>query len=158
MNWQEVCENSYLKNLPFKIELNRFGQVVMSPAKNQHSLYQGEIEYLLRTLNKAGKAYPECPIQTTDGVKVADVVWISPARYQQIKNEEICLVAPEICVEVKSASNTQAELQEKRNLYLTAGAQEVWFCDEHGEMRFFNRQVELNQSQLVPHFPKQIIL
>lgn len=146
MNWQEVCENDYLKNIPFKIELNRFGQVVMSPAKNQHSIYQGEIEYLLRTMSKTGKAYPECPIQTTDGVKVADVVWISPERYQQVKNEEICSVAPEIYIEVKSASNIQIEMSEKRSLYLAVGAKEVWFCDGNGEIRFFDQQVELNQS------------
>jgi Uma2 family endonuclease len=158
MNWQEVCENDYLKNIPFKIELNRFGQVVMSPAKNQHSIYQEEIEYLLRTMSKTGKAYPGCPIQTTDGVKVADVVWISPERYQQVKNEEICSVAPEICIEVKSASNTQIEMSEKRNLYLAAGAKEIWFCDGNGEIHFFDQQVELNQSQLVPDFPKKILL
>lgn len=48
MKWQDVCENKYLQDLPFKIELNRFGQITMSPAKKKHSVYQGEIEYLLR--------------------------------------------------------------------------------------------------------------
>jgi len=34
MNWQQVCENPTLKDLPFKIELNTFGQIIMSPASN----------------------------------------------------------------------------------------------------------------------------
>ncbi len=38
MNWQEVCENPNLQNIPFKIELNEYGQVVMSPMKVIHSL------------------------------------------------------------------------------------------------------------------------
>lgn len=27
MKWQEVCENKYLQDLPFKIELNKWGQL-----------------------------------------------------------------------------------------------------------------------------------
>jgi hypothetical protein len=37
MQWSEVLEMPYLQNLPFKIELNRFGQILMSPASNLHS-------------------------------------------------------------------------------------------------------------------------
>ncbi|GEM_PF-3004535 len=33
MNWQEVCEHSDLQNLPFKIELNERGQIIISSAK-----------------------------------------------------------------------------------------------------------------------------
>lgn len=40
MNWQEVCEHPSLKNLPFKIELNEYGNIVMSPVKVYHSAFQ----------------------------------------------------------------------------------------------------------------------
>ena len=43
MFWQEVCENSSLKDLPFKIELNTQGQLLMTPVKVNHSLIQGKI-------------------------------------------------------------------------------------------------------------------
>ncbi len=39
MNWQEVCEHPSLQNLPFKIELDEYGNIVMSPVKIYHSLY-----------------------------------------------------------------------------------------------------------------------
>ena len=42
MNWQEVCENKSLHNLPFKIELNTIGKILMSPVKVYHSVLQGE--------------------------------------------------------------------------------------------------------------------
>ena len=29
MNWQEVCDDPILQNLPYKLELNRYGEVVM---------------------------------------------------------------------------------------------------------------------------------
>jgi len=156
MNWQQVCESKSLQNLPFKIELNHWGQIVMSPAKPIHSFYESRIQLLLETLLKTGIAMPECAIQTVDGVKSADVVWMSKARADLILTEDAASVAPEICVEVKSASNTLAELLLKKDLYLEAGAIEVWFCDRAGNLRFYNRQGELRNSELVPRFPKQI--
>ncbi len=31
MQWSELIDNPYFKNLPFKIELNRYGKVEMTP-------------------------------------------------------------------------------------------------------------------------------
>ncbi len=92
MNWQEVCEQRNLQNLPFKIELNKRGQIIMSPAKVYHSAYQGEIEYFLRSLLKQGKTLPECAIFTRDGTKVADVVWVSKKRFSIIKKKRNVLL------------------------------------------------------------------
>ncbi len=156
MQWQEVCENKQLQNLPFKIELNKWGQIVMSPAKPKHSAYQGIIITLLSELMETGLAFPECAIQTTDGVKVADVVWCSDRIADLILEETVASIAPEICVEVISASNTLEEMLEKKDLYFAAGAEEVWVCDSQGKMRFYNRQGELTRSLLVPEFPEQI--
>lgn len=156
MQWQEVCENKQLQDLPFKIELNKWGQIVMSPAKPKHSFYQGRIQNLLEMLLKTGVTMPECAIQTTDGVKVADVVWTSDQIADIILEETVASVAPEICVEVKSSSNTLEEMLEKKDLYFAAGAEEVWVCDIQGKMKFYHRQGELSKSLLVPEFPLEI--
>ena len=156
MNWQEACESPLLKDLPFKIELNHWGQVVMSPAKNRHSVHQFEIQRILINLIKNGKAIPECSVQTSDNVKVADVGWISEARYEQVKTEAAYSIAPEICVEVRSASNTAGEFNAKKRLYFQAGAEEVWRCSEDGGLTFFDRNGELNRSRLFPSFPNQV--
>ncbi len=156
MEWQTVCENQYLQNLPFKIELNKWGQIVMSPVKIKHSFYQGRISALLNTLISEGEVMPECAIQTSDGIKVADVAWISEKRFDLILEETSASIAPEICIEVKSESNTNEEIEFKKKLYLEAQAQEVWFCDPNGNMKFFNQEKELKISLLVPDFPKQI--
>lgn len=156
MNWQEVCDHKALQNLPFKIELNQWGQVVMSPVKVKHSFFQGRIQSLLESLLKMGNVMPELAIQTTDGVKVADVVWVSDERLDVIEEEMAASIAPEICVEVKSASNTLEEMLVKKELYLGAGAVEVWLCDKGGTMSFYNQQGQLNRSLLVPDFPSFI--
>lgn len=156
MNWQEVCEHPSLQDLPFKIETNERGEIVMAPVKVVHSAYQGEIGFLLRSQRQEGKVLAECVIKTTKGTKVADVAWVSGERFLQIKDETECSIAPEVCIEVLSLSNTDDEITEKRQLYLDQGAQEVWTCHGDGDIYFYNPAGRLAQSVLFPHFPQHI--
>ncbi|MCY3018758.1 MAG: Uma2 family endonuclease [Planctomycetota bacterium] len=156
MKWQEVLDDKSLQDIPYKIELNRWGQIVMSPAKNRHAMLQGRIAERLRALHPGGGVFPECAIDTSDNVKVADVVWLSPARCEKVKHEDVFSIAPEICVEVASPSNTAEEMMIKRDLYLERGAVEFWLCDEKGTMSFYNKDGKLPASLLVPGFPSKI--
>jgi Uma2 family endonuclease len=158
MTWHEVVSNPDLAGLPFKIETNEFGQVVMSPASAWHSIYQEAIQALLRKHLKGGRVPPECPIETRKGVRVADVAWMSLKFLRAHLGEEAFLSAPEICIEVISPSNTVNEIKQKRKLYLERGAIEVWTCDLKGNVQFFDAQGELEQSVLAPKFPKLISL
>jgi hypothetical protein len=38
MNWSQVCADPRLANLPYKIELDKTGKIIMSPAGKKHSL------------------------------------------------------------------------------------------------------------------------
>ncbi len=156
MNWLEVCEHPDLQNLPFKIELDETGKIIMSPTKVYHSIYQGEIAYQLRVLSPTGKTLVECAISTRKGTKVADVAWASPERLATIWSEIECSIAPELCVEVLSSTNTRQEMQAKRQLYFERGALEVWLCDAEGKLTFFNPAGELARSALFPDFPTQL--
>ena len=78
--------------------------------------------------------------------------------FRQIQFETEAPIAPEICVEVTSTSNTTEEMAEKRQLYFEQGAQEVWICRQNGEMSFYNATAELPTSELVPQFPHKITL
>jgi hypothetical protein len=46
MTWAEVCADRSLRDQPCKIETDRFGQIVMSPAKVDHAFFgpDGELE------------------------------------------------------------------------------------------------------------------
>jgi len=158
MNWLEVCENKSLQNLPFKIELDESGKIIMSPVRVNHSAYQGEISYLLRSMLKHGRTLPECAISTPKGTKVADIAWASRERFIKIIRETECSIAPEICVEVVSPGNTKDEINEKKSLYFEAGAKEVWICSSDGNMRFYLPGKEVKRSVLIPDFPKKIEL
>ena len=157
MLWKEVVESPQLKNLPYKIETNEWGQIVMTPARVRHGNYQYKIGNLLGSLHpQAGEIVMECAVRTAKGTKAADVAWFSTARWLIVEDDFETSIAPEICVEVLSPGNTGGEMKSKRKLYFEAGALEVWVCNTEGHMRFYDQSGELEQSQLVPAFPQNI--
>lgn len=156
MNWAEVIAHPSLQNLPFKIELNEYGQVVMNPVKINHSFYQGEITYLMRSLRQDGRTLTECAIKTRKGTKCADVAWVSIDLFETIQNKTETEIAPEVCVEVVSMSNSQKEMKQKRKLYFEQGAKEVWTCDEYGKVNFFDGEGQLEKSKMFPDFPVSV--
>ena len=158
MEWAEVVEHPILRDLPFKIELDKRGQIIMNPVKIGHSLFQGRISFLLQTMRPEGLVMAECAIKTRQGTKAADVAWASMGRVKVIHKEADASIAPEVCVEVVSMSNTKSEMAKKRKLYFEQGAQEVWVCDEYGKVSFYNPAGELALSVLFPDFPARVEL
>lgn len=156
MTWDEVCANRYLQDLPFRIETNRWGQIVMSPPHNDHSFAQSSIYDLLKKKMQGGVALQETVIDTEDGNKVADATWMSDEFYRANKGQSSFKRAPEICVEVKSPSNTTGEMMEKKDLYFKAGAQEVWIREQSGRMLFFDANGSMESSVLCPGFPDNV--
>src|SRR3954451_8133777 len=129
--WADVVNDPVLRNLPYRIELNKWGHIEMTPpASPMHMRLASRLAAVLEKL-LGGEAFTECAIATTGGVKVADVAWCSPAFLERLKtsfsNWEASLPeAPELCVEVMSPSNLAGELKEKSSLYLQSAAKEVW--------------------------------
>ena len=157
--WAEVLEDRELAEWPGKVETNRHGEVLMMPpATGDHSSRQSSILLELHRL-LGGRPLPECPISTVDGVRAADVGWYSESRFAKVAGQLVFEVAPEICVEVQSPSNTKRQLAEKRRLYFEAGAEEVWVCDLEGRLRFFHDaapDVEKELSNRCPGFPEVV--
>ena len=156
MTWEEVCAHPDLQELPFRIETNRWGQIVMSPPHNDHAFAQASVYDLLKQKIRRGKHLQETVIDTEDGNKVADATWMSDSFYKAHKGQISFKRAPEICVEVKSPSNSMRELLEKKDLYFKAGAQEVWIREKSGKMRFFDANGPLERSTLCPTFPVMV--
>ena len=159
--WAELLADRELAKVEGRIETDRHGHIIMSPPPApSHGSFQSQIAYLLRSLMGTGCVLTECPISTADGVKASDVAWASPERMRQ-SGEQLCFVrAPDICVEVLSPSNTEAEVQEKMALYFDAGAKEVWLCAEGGAMSFFSSGAtrSMRASKMCPQFPKRVEL
>lgn len=146
MQWSDVVDNPYLQNLPFKIELNRYGKIEMTPASNKHGRLQAKISTLFERKLKQGEALTECSIQTSEGVKVADVAWCSKAFIKRHGYATPYPHAPELCVEIVPPSNSTLAMAEKVPLYLQAGAQEVWVVWENGRVEYYGKTGKLEQS------------
>lgn len=157
--WAEVLNDRAALQWSGRVETDVFGNTIMTPtASGSHSHRSMKVLLELHRL-LGGLALPECPISTMDGIRAVDVGWYSEERFAEVEGQIAFEVAPEICVEIRSPRNTDAEMSLKRQLYFEAGAEEVWFCEEDGQMTFFTlaepeRQAE--RSGKCPEFPGKI--
>ena len=156
MNWQQICEDPQLRNLPYKIELNKTGQLIMTPARLIHGAYQARIVKILAKILPSGECITEAAISTPKGTKVVDVAWFSSQRWEQVKAQYESPIAPEICIEILSPSNSKVEINTKKRLYFAGGAKEVWICDEQGKLTFWKQPGKLSCSELAHDFPQEI--
>jgi len=148
MQWSDVINDPSLKNLPFKIELNRYGKIEMTPASNKHGRLQLFLGNRLEQNLKNGETITECSIQTTEGVKVADVAWCSKDFIARHGYETPYSQAPEICVEIVSPSNSREEMLKKTQCYLEAGAGEIWIVWENGLIDYYDASGKIEKSKM----------
>ena len=142
--------------MPFKIELNEYGQIVRTPFNLSDSFYEGQINGELDLLKSDGKVLSGCSVWTRKGTKVADIAWFSNELWKKQKEKTEATMAPEICGEVSSMSNTDYEMNQKRKFYFEQGAKEFWFCDDYENMSFYSPKRKLKKSILFPEFPHRV--
>lgn len=152
MTWDEIINDPLLQNLPFKIETNKFGQILMSPATNRHGSIQFDVGRKIDRKKRKGTIIVECSIDTADGVKVADIVWASDEFIEEFGDLTPYPKAPEICVEIVSPSNSKQEIEHKVALYLAKGALEVWVVNQKREVTFYSHTGPMKKSKLIPKF------
>lgn len=154
LRWEELLRDPSLQDLPYKIELNAWGKVEMSPASVHHAWLQAALTGVFTQQLRDGVTLTECPILTGIGVRVPDVVWASARFMREHRGLSPLPRAPEICVEIISRSNVEAEISEKTRAYLAAGAEEVWLVAENGTIRYIDRTGEKTRSR----FPVAAVL
>ena len=156
MNWQQLCADSVLHNMPYKMELNQQGQIIMSPASVGSVLLQAKIIALLNKLCGDFIVALEFSVETGDGVKVVDVGMLTSTQAAALRNNVTSAFSPLLCIEVFSPSNTLAEMGQKRRLYFATGAEEFWLCSQEGVFTFYDQNGEMSSSRLVADFPAAI--
>jgi len=142
--WHRVLNDPELRDLPYKVEANEYGQIVLSPHESRHGLLQSRISELLRDhAASPGARAVEFAVSTRKGVKVPDVVWISEGRLAEIPDDA-------------EASPVMPEIAEKRRLYLGEGAQEVWTCTPDSTVPCHDADGPREASALAPSFSTTI--
>jgi Uma2 family endonuclease len=140
LRWAALCNDPLVRSLPGKIELNSLGVIEMSPASTRHARMQAAVVIELARCLPEGAVLTECPVFTSDGVRVPDVVWTTAAFFAKHGDATPLPQAPELCVEIRSPSNSDEEMELKTRLYLEAGALEVWIVSEEGVLQCFDAQ------------------
>ncbi len=114
--WNAICEDPQLQDLPYKVELKGDGDLIMNAVKVLYAFLVYEIKRHLMRLGPEGFSPTEFPIQTSDGVRSPDVVWISSELRKPTLGDSAASIAPEICVEVMSPGNSLQQPQKRKAL------------------------------------------
>src|SRR5438034_4093399 len=131
--WDELCRDSSLRNLPYKVELNARGKMELTPLTTRRGLLVASLAYELHRQLSGGVALISCGVLTNTGVRVADVAWASHGLMAIYSDAMLFECAPEICVQVCTQDG-----EEEIGAYLAAGAKEVWLVSEQGLIRCFD--------------------
>jgi hypothetical protein len=154
--WRQLADNPVVAAIPCKVELNEKGAIEVSPPTLHHAFIQGFLMRELARQRPEGATLPEAPIETEIGMRVPDVVWASPEHMKRHWNKREFRVAPDLCVEVLSPTNTRIEMTGKTAAYLAAGAKEVWIVDEDGTPEIYTSAGRVPASTLgfaLPRLP-----
>ena len=148
MRYRTLSEDACFANVPGKIEIDAWGRIAMTPPSFYHGVIQGRLVRKLAALG--GEAVTEAPIATPSGLFLPDVAWAS-SRFMSAHGSQFApMQAPEICIEVVASSNSVKELGDKRDAYLAAGAQEVWFVyPQSKRFEFYGQSGSLTTSAYV---------
>jgi Uma2 family endonuclease len=112
-------------------ELHHGEVVALTRPKYWHLDLQHHLMDLLRPKLPGFKVLVELSFRAVPefDIRAADVGAVSKARAAAVGPDDDLFGAPELVVEVKSPSNTKAELREKASLCLANGALEFWIVD-----------------------------
>ena len=123
--WADLCVDPTYEDVAGKIELNEWGEILLSPVGKTHGLLASELGERLRAA-LGGRTMVEVGVLTDLGVRVPDLAWCS-AEYLAAHPEEAPLTsAPELCIEIASPTHSIVKLREKAAAYVRAGAREGW--------------------------------
>ncbi len=157
MTWTEACNDPSLNDLPYKIELDAHGRLVMVRRQIAHCRLKGRLG---RAMSRAGMGNGlciSCPIQTSVGVLVADLAWHDAEWFDNEADDCVCAVAPAICIDIGALIADEAGLDDRLRGYFQAGAKKVWICDEMGKIAFYRSpMVKLGRSLRIPKFPSAL--
>jgi Uma2 family endonuclease len=131
--WDELCRDSSLDDLPYKVELSTSGKLELSPRTVRRGLLVADLATQLQEKLPGGIVAISCAVLTRTGIRVPDVVWVSHQAWPRDDAGNLLERAPELCIEVCSLDR-----EEKVPAYLSAGAREVWVVSEDASIRYFD--------------------
>ncbi len=137
-----------------KVEINEYGDLLVNAASRLHVVVQKRLAAYLEHM-LGGEAMTEMPVevkvQQSDAIRlrVPDIAWSAVAGFFDGPPElKVLPRPPELCVEMKSDSNTLKDMREKRDELLAMGAKEIWFVfPEQHRAEYYGAEGKRGASQ-----------
>jgi Uma2 family endonuclease len=144
--WRELCADP---DSPDFFELNEYGELILSPSpSNKHELVAFKVAAALEQQLGPQASTAISVFTKGRGVRRPDACWMPLERWRAAQYADPLPVVPDICVEVLSRKNTQAEIAMKTAAYLESGAQEVITIGTNGDVRYFGPEGQREVSAL----------
>jgi len=143
--WHELEEDP---ESPDRYELNELGELILSPKPTNKHQRVGLAVVRGLEARLGPEAATEISVFTDRGIRVPDVVWMPPARWQGRQEESPLSFVPDVCAEVLSPGNSRAEITMKIGAYLRGGAREVIVVGRKGEVEYFGPEGRREASAL----------
>lgn len=153
-----VCDAPALEAADFYTEgLHLHGGTHKGSSASRRGELIGAISALLARSLPGGHVLVDVPIETNDGIRKADVAWISNARRSTLCREPAYSGAPEICVHIQGGGRSENEINLTTQLLFRAGAVENWILGSTGEIHVRRFNVS-DPSRMIAELPGKIIL
>jgi lipopolysaccharide transport system ATP-binding protein len=95
------------------------------------SLLIGKAVALINKKTESGQLVFQVPVETSDGVKIVDLGWISDARLKTLRTEPTWSAAPDLCVNFVSLRRTYDQIENDIHHLMQTGAHETWTIMGH---------------------------
>jgi hypothetical protein len=132
------------------LHLHSSSKEIGSGPRSRRGELVGAISALLARELPNGHVLVDVPIQTHDGIRMADVAWISDARRSTLCREPAYSGAPEICVHLPGPERAESEVNKTMAILFKTGAVENWLVDVIGNIKTFRFSV----SEQKRYFPE----
>lgn len=116
----------------FDYELHQGELVSVTRPRKKHHVMQDHLVSLLKPLlGQHGYVSMEVAFRAVaeHDLRCADVAFVSAERWRAVEPEDNLHGAPDLVIEILSASNTAAEMYEREQLCLESGAKQFWTLD-----------------------------
>jgi len=118
----EKAGSIYMESLHLKLE----SKVLAGVPESATGLLTGASAQLLCEKMSGGQLIFNTPVETTEGIRIVDVGWVSNTRMQTMRTEPTWSAAPDICVSVLSRSKSPQQAENDNYYLMRSGASEVW--------------------------------
>jgi hypothetical protein len=117
----------------------------------------GAISALLARSLPDGHVLVDVPIETKDGIRKADVAWISNARRSTLCREPAYSGAPEICVHLMDSSRSENEINDTMGRLFKTGSIENWTVNSRGVIKVLRRHGN-DCGRMIADLPQEIAI